>query len=82
MHEVLLYLLSLCYVFHSAYRFFPILVVFTVTFVCFLSRDFGPMLTAERSSRVMVTERSADQDEQMEQETEAQEINGLCVRGM
>ena len=35
----------------SAFRFFPLLVIYSVVLVCVLGRDFGPMLTAERCSQ-------------------------------
>lgn len=52
---------------HAEYRFFPILVVFTVTFVCVLGRDFGPMLSAERSSKgATLVEKSTEGEEMHE----------------
>ncbi len=41
---------QLCYVFSGslAYRFFPILLLFTIVLIVALNRDFGIMLTAER----------------------------------
>ena len=34
-----------------AYRFFPLLMIYSVVLVCVLGRDFGPMLAAERRSQ-------------------------------
>ena len=34
----------------SAYRFFPLLLFFSVILIAFISRDFGPLLTAERKT--------------------------------
>ena len=43
---------------HTAYRFFPWLMIFTVILICVLGRDFGLMLRAERASQPMASSSS------------------------
>ncbi len=38
----------------AAYRFFPLLLIFSILLITFSNRDFGPILTAERKSLPIV----------------------------
>ncbi len=41
--------LSTCSFISAAYRFFPLLLLFSIILIVLLNRDFGPLLTAERN---------------------------------
>lgn len=65
------------------YRFFPLLLVLCVVIVCFLSRDFGPMLTAERGSTPSLPPRSSpnpphevEMNESSHEESSEEEFSG------
>lgn len=38
----------------TAYRYLPVMMILCVVLVCVLNRDFGPMLTSERKSSVIL----------------------------
>lgn len=55
--------------------------IFCVILVCFLSRDFGPMLTVERKARRLLAERlvgsyESEQKDEASQESPAREGSG------